>query len=238
MKQEWICFSLFWVCVGMFILGAYYGHSLDSFTNSIVGSGSGEQRTNINGAMDVMSFNGNVVYKLTATWTDGTTPLDFESSVSMETTGKHNGMPYTNRYSVALYSSRDGKLHKLEATGIKGNFTGSASFVITDISLDSVIVMDSRTGNATFDGKLINTRGAKHPITTSEVSLIGNLIIQQEYNMSVDPAPTDPEDFCSSLNVDVLKVDPTLGGIYTAPKDTKDYLFNVTPDGMVERTPR
>ena len=197
-----------------FVLGAWFGHS-DYFKNSIMGTGSFEQRTMFGDMSDIASINNGIVnYKAEATWNDGT-KMTLSSTYEVTALHKDRGMPFSNKYAVAVYSA--GRNHKLEAYNIEGNFAGSAYFIVAEASIDSIIVMDSRTGNASFKGAVINTQKGKHLLTESETLVVGKFVISQALNATDPVTNDDPLAFCYKLDQDMI-LDPTVpDGVYIAP---------------------
>lgn len=185
------------------------------FKNSIWGVGSFEQRSTFGGMSDIASANNGIInYRSEALWTDGSTEMKLDSTYEVEALKSIKGMPFSNRYAVAVYSV--GYKHKLEAYAITGNFTGSAHFVTTATDIDSVIVMDSRTGNASFRGSVMKAAG-KHPITESETLAVGKFVISQALNATDPITNDDPLAFCYKLDKDMI-LDPTVpDGIYISP---------------------
>ena len=212
-------FSIIIMLLVFFALGGIYGHA-DFFKNSIVGTGSMEQRTAINGASDIASIaSGTVVYKQEATWNDGTTTLTFNTSFEVTSVKAIRGVPFSNKYSVGVYSN--GYKHRLVATGITGDFTGSAKFLMVDTSLDSVILMDSTNGSAKFRGSVINMNAGKHPLTESETLAIGKFVIEQELNINTLITVDNWLGFCDKLNRDMILADDVPDGIYIQPDGYK-----------------
>ena len=210
-----VIFSLIIMFLVAFCLGAWLGHS-DYFKNTIQGIGSFEQRSDFGDTLDVASAaNGVVNYRAEATWTDGITSMQLTETYEVTASPKLKGMIFSNRYAVGVFSA--GYNHKLEAYNIEGNFSGSAKFVTADASIDSVIVMDSRTGNASFTGAVVNQRVGKHPLTESETLAVGKFIIKQALNATDPVTNDDPLAFCYKLDKDMI-LDPTVpDGVYIAP---------------------
>lgn len=208
--------------LGSFVLWAFLGSS-DYYKQSIIGFGSLDTRSQFGETTDIASVaNGQIVWKETATWTGGKktiTDLKLESSYEVEVEaarGNTGGLPFSTRYSVAVYSQ--GYAHKLSAYDITGIFSGNARVVTTEVTLDTVFAMDSRNGNATFEGKVINTRGQKHALTEKDTLAIGKFVINEELSIT-DPQelPEDPLAFCESLNRDVITDKTVPTGVYFAP---------------------
>lgn len=219
----------------MFLLGSQYGHS-NIFTNSIIGTGSMEERDNFGGKFtDVASVNNGIVnYKFETTWEDGTTEMHYTSSYTVEALKSIKGQPFSNKYSIGVYSA--GYKHRLEATDITGNFTGSANVVTTDVSIDSLIIMDNKVnggGNATFSGSVINTNSGNHPVTESETLAIGQFAINQYLNVSVpQKVAEDPLSFCITLDKDMILDKSVPDGVYVVPVG-----YTINKDGKLVKIP-
>jgi hypothetical protein len=238
--------TLFSLCVMIFVflaIGALLGHS-NTFSNTIVGVGAFEQRSNFNGMTDIASVaDGTVNYKADAQWgfddNSKALPLTFNSSFMVTDAKTVKGMPYSNTYKVGVYSALDGYKYKLEATNIKGNFSGSANFaLVLGVTTDAVVMMDSRNGNAEFKGSVITTGTAKHPITQSETLALGKFIINQELHLTADPstpAVATAEDylqFCIQLDHDLILDKTVPSAVYIAPPG-----YTVNADGNVVKIP-
>jgi len=203
-------------------IGAFYGDSIDSFTNSIIGRGSFEQRTNIhNGfdhALDVASAaNGQIMYKSSGTWGDGT-KLTFDSEFETEV-GDQNirGIPFSTKYKVGIFSDSMKTRHYLVAYDITGPFVGSGHFVSTELSNEDIIVMDSSRGNATFRGKMLH----EDTLSESETTAIGQFVIEQVLNQKKDVnfnLTLDPLGFCAGLDRDMILDQSIPDGTYVVPE--------------------
>jgi hypothetical protein len=68
-------------------------------------------------------------------------------------------------------------------------------------SLDSLILMDSRAGNATFQGRIYNGRSGK-PVAEEEMDAIGKFVVRSYLNIT-EPIKTSQDwlQFCNMLDL-------------------------------------
>ncbi len=93
-------------------------------------------------------------------------------------------------------------------------------------SIDSLFLMDSRKGNATFQGRIINGETGR-PVNEAEADAVGKFFVRSYLNISKPPTTTEGWlDFCESLDRDMIldKTVPT--GVYIAPQNGNYALRN------------
>jgi len=130
------------------------------------------------------------------------TPETF--STSFIVSGAQSSGGYRNQYVVK--SSGAGYKHVYRATAITGDFVGSGEVMVTvggdgAQSLDSLILMDSRAGNATFQGRIYNGRSGK-PVAEEEMDAIGKFVVRSYLNIT-EPIKTSQDwlQFCNMLDL-------------------------------------
>jgi hypothetical protein len=184
---------------------------------SIVGTGDLYTRHDSASASDLASVvNSTVVYDAKREWESGSSPQTFSSSFIVSGATSKGG--FRNQYVVK--ASGAGYKHVYRATAITGEFAGSGDVSLTlgedgAESLDSLILMDSRNGNATFQGRIYSSEDGK-PVTAEESDAVGRFMIRSYLNIT-QPLTTPQSwlDFCSSLD---KLIDPKIAeGIYIAP---------------------
>ena len=184
---------------------------------SISGRGDLYTRHDSQSASDLASVeNASLVYESKREWGSPDDAQTFTSSFIVSGAQASGG--YRNQYVVK--SSSVGYKHVYRATQISGDFAGSGEVSLTigedgAESLDSLILMDTRSGNATFQGRIYGNEGGK-PVTAEEMDAVGKFLMRSYLNIS--QTTTTPEgwlDFCSGLN---RLIDPAVApGIYVAP---------------------
>lgn len=184
---------------------------------SIVGTGDLYTRHDSTHASDLASAaNSTVVYQAKREWDVPGSPETFATSFIVSGAQAKGG--YRNQYVVK--SSGAGYKHVYRATAISGDFSGSGEVSLTTggdggESLDSLVLMDSRTGNATFQGRIYNSQSGR-PVTAEETDAVGKFLIRSYLNVS-QPITT-PEgwlDFCGMLDRDNILAQE--GGVYVIP---------------------
>jgi len=199
----------------------------------IIGSGDIYTRHDSESASDLASaVNSTVSYEATRTWDDEESSQKFTTSFIVF--GAQSSGGYRNQYVVK--SSGAGYKHVYRATAITGDFSGSGEITFSvgedgAQNLDSLVIMDSRAGNATFQGRIYNVQTGK-PITAEETDAAGRFIIESYLNVS-QPIKT-PEDwlgFCESLDKDVILDKTSPSGYYIIPDGYKlDDNGNLIPE--------
>jgi hypothetical protein len=205
-----ICLILALVAIGE----SGYANTIEQ---TIIGKGDIYTRHDSQSASDLASaINSTLVYEAKREWTGESESQQFSSSFIV--TGAQASGGYRNQYVVK--SSGAGYKHVYRATQISGDFAGQGDVSLTigedgAESLDSLVLMDSRNGNATFQGRIYSSVGGR-PITAEEMDAVGQLMIRSYLNISqtIDK-PVGWLDFCGSLN---RLIDPAVApGIYVAP---------------------
>jgi hypothetical protein len=184
---------------------------------SIMGTGDLYTSHDTAHASDLASaVNSTVVYQAKHEWDVPGTPETFTSSYIVSGAQANGG--FRNQYVVK--SSGAGYKHVYRATAISGDFAGSGDVSLTTggdgaESLDSLILMDSRSGNATFQGRIYNSQSGR-PVTAEEMDAVGKFAIRSYLNVSQPiTTPAGWLDFCAGLN---KIIDPAVApGVYTAP---------------------
>lgn len=217
-----LCFlltvSLSGIYLALFILslGGAPGDA-NVIEQSISGRGDLYTRQDSKSASDLASVeNATMVYEAKREWASPDDAQTFASSFIVSGASTKSG--YRNQYVVK--SSGAGYKHVYRATQISGDFAGSGEVSLTigedgAESIDSLILMDSRSGNATFQGRIYGSEGGK-PVTAEEMDAVGKFLIRSYLNIT-EPL-TGPDNwlgFCESLN---KIIDPAVApGIYVAP---------------------
>lgn len=229
-KYFYACLILAVFCFAGAILAistSGYGNVIEQ---SISGRGDLYTRHDSQSASDLASVeNASLFYEAKREWgsADDTQTLSSSFIVS----GAQASGGYRNQYVVK--SSGAGYKHVYRATQISGDFAGSGEISLTigedgSESLDSLILMDSRSGNATFQGRIYGSEGGK-PVTAEEMDAVGQLMIRSYLNVS-EPL-TGPDNwlgFCESLN---KLIDPAIApGIYVAPPG-----YELDPTGNLKK---
>lgn len=205
-----------------------YGNIIEQ---SIMGTGDLYTRHDSTHASDLASaVNSTVVYQSKREWDVPGAAETFSTSFIVSGAQAKGG--YRNQYVVK--SSGAGYKHVYRATAISGDFAGSGEVSLTTggdgaESLDSLVLMDSRSGNATFQGRIYNSQSGR-PVTTEESDAVGKFLIRSYLNVS-QPIKT-PEnwlDFCGMLDKDMI-LDQTAKGVYIAPPNSSQY--NYVWDGL------
>ena len=184
---------------------------------SISGRGDLYTRHDSESASDLASVEGaTLLYEAKREWANADDAQTFSSSFIVSGAQASGG--YRNQYVVK--SSGAGYKHVYRATQISGDFAGSGEVSLTigedgAESLDSLILMDSRSGNATFQGRIYGSEGGK-PVTAEEMDAVGKFLMRSYLNIT-EPliGPDNWLGFCESLN---RLIDPAVApGIYVAP---------------------
>lgn len=189
----------------------------NTIEQSLIGRGDVYSRHDSTSASDLASVvNATVAYEVTRKWEGSGPAQTFSSSFIVSGASTKGG--YRNQYIVK--SSGAGYKHVYRATQISGDFSGSGTVSLTigeggAESLDSLILMDSRNGNATFQGRIYSSEGGR-PITAEETDAIGQLLVRSYLNITQPlTGPDNWLGFCDSLN---KLIDPAIApGIYVAP---------------------
>jgi hypothetical protein len=205
-----ICLIMALVAIGE----SGYGNTIEQ---SITGHGDLYTRHDSAHASDLAStVNSTVVYEEKRIWDVPDSPETFASSFIVSGASARGG--FRNQYVVK--SSGAGYKHVYRATQITGEFSGSGVVSLSigedgAESLDSLILMDSRNGNATFQGRIYSSQNGK-PVTAEEMDAVGKLMIRSYLNISQPLiGPDNWLGFCESLN---RLIDPAVApGIYVAP---------------------
>lgn len=121
------------------------------------------------------------------------------------------------------------------ARNFTGDFEGSGLATVSvteagDTNFDSQIELNSMDGNATFQGRVINTADNR-PASMEELDAWGQLLIKSHVNISV--AEENPKGFCESLDRDNI-ISSEAGAIRMLPQNTSRYNY-VWVDGMMSR---
>lgn len=173
--------------------------------------------------------------KVSTTWNDDEYDKTRSIDSSFVVIGADPSGKYFNRYVVK--SSGAGYKHQYRVY-YDGDFSGSAAVTVAldkttgAKTLDSLFLFDSRNGNATFQGRVYGTGKNGKPLTAAESDAYGKQLVRSYLNIS--DIPDAPEDFCNSLNRDIIKDDSSFDGIYTLPINTSEYNYIVDKD-MVKR---
>jgi hypothetical protein len=184
---------------------------------SISGTGDLYTRHDSASASDLASVeNATVVYQAKREWEAGSSAQTFSSSFIVSGATSKGG--FRNQYVVK--SSGAGYKHVYRATSITGEFVGSGEVSLTlgedgAESLDSLILMDSRQGNATFQGRIYSSENGK-PVTAEEADAVGRFMIRSYLNITQPiTTPQGWLDFCASLD---KLIDPKIAkNVYVAP---------------------
>jgi hypothetical protein len=206
------------VCLvgAILLMGGYVDANVVEQT--IMGTGEIYTRHDSEHASDIASVvNSTVVYQAKQEWDVPGSPETFSTSFIVSGASADGG--YRNQYVVK--SSGAGYKHVYRATSISGDFAGSGEVSLSvgedgSESLDSLILMDSRNGNATFQGRIYSSQNGR-PITKEESDAVGKFLIRSYLNIS-QPITTTVGwlDFCSSLD---RLIDPDVApSIYVAPE--------------------
>lgn len=214
----------FYACLILAVLcfvGALLAISTSGYGNiiehSIVGTGDLYTRHDSQSASDLASVaNSTVVYEAKREWEGTSTAQTFSSSFIVSGASAKGG--YRNQNVVK--SSGAGYKHVYRATAITGEFSGRGEVSLTlgedgAESLDSLILMDSRQGNATFQGRIYSSENGK-PVTAEESDAVGRFMIRSYLNIT-EPITTPAGwlDFCASLD---NLIDPKIAkNVYVAP---------------------
>jgi hypothetical protein len=188
---------------------------------SIMGTGDLYTSHDTAHASDLASaVNSTVVYQAKHEWDVPGTPETFTSSYIVSGAQANGG--FRNQYVVK--SSGAGYKHVYRATAISGDFAGSGDVSLTTggdgaESLDSLILMDSRSGNATFQGRIYNSQSGR-PVTAEEMDAVGKFVIRSYLNVSQPIiGPDNWLGFCQSLDRDNILAQE--GGFYVVPAGYK-----------------
>jgi hypothetical protein len=217
-----ICFLLSFAFAGLFLalfiisLSGSPG-SANIIEQSIVGTGDLYTRHDSATSSDLASVvNASVVYGAKREWQGDSDPKTFTSSFLVSGATSKGG--FRNQYVVK--ASGAGYKHVYRATAITGEFAGSGDVSLTigedgATSLDSLILVDSRQGNATFQGRIYSSENGK-PVTVEEADAVGRFMVRSYLNITEPLAGVDNWlGFCESLN---RLIDPAIApGIYVAP---------------------
>jgi hypothetical protein len=90
-------------------------------------------------------------------------------------------------------------------------------------SIDSLFLIDSRGGNATFQGRIVNGQTGR-PVTEGESNLVGQFLVRSYLNIS--KIPEDDEgwlNFCDTLDKSIILDKTAPGGIYILPQNSTKY---------------
>ncbi len=230
-----LCFfltiSLAGIYLALFILslGGAPGEA-NVMEQSISGRGDLYTRHDSKSASDLASVeNATLVYEAKREWSGADDAQAFSSSFIVS--GAQAAGGYRNQYVVK--SSGAGYKHVYRATQISGDFAGSGEISLTigedgSESLDSLILMDSRNGNATFQGRIYGSEGGK-PVTAEEMDAVGKFLMRSYLNIT-EPlvGPDNWLGFCESLN---RLIDPAVApGIYVAPDG-----YELDPTGNLKK---
>lgn len=195
------------------MIGGYVDANI--IENSIKGTGDLYVRHDSKDASDLLSIiNATVVYSMSRVWDETSTVF----STGVIINGADSSGGFRNQYVVK--GSGAGSNHIYRATCIVGEYVGSGEITVkrnedSPDTLDSLILMDSRKGNATFQGRIKSSVKGR-PITDEEVDAVGQFAIRSYLNISEPIENTKGWlDFCESLN---RIIDPKVApGIYMAP---------------------
>jgi hypothetical protein len=216
-KYFYACLILAAFC----FMGALLAISTSGYGNiieqSIVGTGDLYTRHDSASASDLASVeNATVAYEAKREWLAGESEQTFSSSFLVSGASPKGG--YRNQYVVK--SSGAGYKHIYRATQISGDFAGQGDISLTigedgSERLDSLVLMDSRNGNATFQGRIYSSEGGR-PITAEESDAVGKFLVRSYLNITTPlTGPDNWLGFCESLN---KLIDPAVApGIYVAP---------------------
>jgi hypothetical protein len=203
------------------VLG-YFGYA-NTIEQSIMGVGDIYTRHDSEHMSDLASAkNSTFIYENKEVWGLIESPDTMASSFIINGATTEGG--YRNQYVVK--SSGAGYKHVYRATQISGDFSGSGEVVFTlgedgSENIDSLILMDSRAGNATFQGRVYASEDGK-PITKEEMDSVGRFMIRSYLNIS-KPILT-PEgwlNFCETLDKDMILDKSVPDGFYISPPGYK-----------------
>jgi hypothetical protein len=176
----------------------------NTISQKITGTGDVYTRHGTTEAFDQASaVNSTVYYEMNTHWDDNTPGRTFETSFIVVGATSKGG--FRNQYVVK--SAGAGYKHVYRVTAITGDFVGSGDISLTfgedgAPSLDSFILMDSRSGNATFQGRITKSvNGRPSNINSEDTDAVGKLLIESYLNIT-QPIK-EPEDwlaFCEALN--------------------------------------
>jgi hypothetical protein len=209
-----ICFSCAIIAIGV----SGYANIVEQ---SIIGTGDLYTRHDSASASDLASVsNATAVYESKLEWESGSKAQTFSSSFIVSGASSKGG--FRNQYVVK--ASGAGYKHVYRATAISGEFAGSGEVSLTlgedgAESLDSLILMDSRNGNATFQGRIYNSQSGR-PVTAEEMDAVGRFVIRSYLNVSQPiVGPDNWLGFCESLDRDNILAHE--GGFYVIPPGYK-----------------
>lgn len=220
-RYFYTCLILAFICFAAAIVSISSSGYANVDELSIMGHGTIDARHASKSAADTaMIQNATVVYEAKREWGGGSKET---LSSSFIVSGASPDGGYRNQYVV----KGAGAEHKVEyrATQISGDFSGNGEIVVTATeydtgpggTLESTINMDSRNGEATFQGRVYNAVEGR-PATIEELDAVGQFVLRSYLNISY--VPEGPEDwlgFCAATNRDMILDTSVPTGIYIAP---------------------
>lgn len=92
-------------------------------------------------------------------------------------------------------------------------------------SIDSLFLIDSRGGNASFQGRIVNGQSGR-PVTEGESQAVGQFLVRSYLNIS--KIPEDEQgwlNFCNTLDRALIMDKDAPGGIYVLPQNSTKYNY-------------
>jgi len=186
---------------GLWVMG-YLGYA-NVLKESFSGYGTVDIEHYTGNTMDRASIeNANLTYEAHRVWGVDDDKEEFVGYV--EISGARGGSKFKNRYEVR--SRGAGYAHYYGAFNISGEFSGSAEITVitgsenNPASINSLFLMDSKRGNATFTGRVYKYQNGK-PATESETELVGKFALESYLNVTESPkTPDDWLGFCAEVN--------------------------------------
>jgi hypothetical protein len=211
-------------------------------TLTVDGTGSGSVLHEGTKLGDELGFyNSTVKYNYAKNWGNGEKdPETQESEVTL--TGADGG--YWNKYITRTTTDVAGHEVVNRVSSIEGSFYGKSGMDVSYSEsngaeqLNSSIIVDSKSGNATYHFDVTRWDGNTFkPATMHDLQLSGSLFIDQFVQL-IEPITTQHGwlDFCESINRDVIKSDES--GLYVLPPgygvDSQGKLFRIEMNASSE----